>query len=170
MLAAAWRDRDPFLPLLPLLVAALLLALLAADSFALLLGLGLIAMLAWALASGPLHLQPGTRLLGLALLVGACLLPAFGLMVPQSGSLAFAALRAAPPSGWRAVAILVLSVPAAVAQAGLGPACLPQASPPIAALDEPLGFSVGLWCVGAGAFVGHAIAVQRVGEQFAFVG
>ena len=39
-----------------------------------------------------------------------------------------------------------------------------------AALDEPLGFAVGLRCVGPGSFVGDAMTVQGVGEQLAFVG
>lgn len=122
--------------LLPLLVAAMMLAVLAADSFALLLALELAAMLCWGVSCA--GRPDGARALGLALLVGACLLPALGLMVPGDGSLAFAALRrtvtADPPGSWREAMILLLAAPAAIAQIGLAPACLPFAPAPATAL------------------------------------
>ncbi|MDQ1080151.1 proton-conducting transporter membrane subunit [Pseudoroseomonas cervicalis] len=130
----------------PLLLAAAALALLAGDGFTLLLGALAAPLAAWpllagvapggharaaplvqgfALASAPPPPPPAQGAprwpLGLAALGAASLAPAIGLMGGLAGDLSFAGLRAAPPQGGTALAVLALVL--------LGAATLPAALP-----------------------------------------
>ncbi|SDD76550.1 proton-conducting transporter transmembrane domain-containing protein [Belnapia rosea] len=115
----------------PIFLGAMALALLAADGFTLLLGFEAMSLASWALVALD-HREAGNRAaarlyLIVAALAAACLLPCFGLL----GAMDFAAIRAAPPEGWRAVAVLALGLVGAGAKAGLVPlhAWLPLAHP-----------------------------------------
>ncbi|MFZ4407860.1 MAG: proton-conducting transporter membrane subunit [Paracraurococcus sp.] len=123
------------LPPYPLFLAGMALTLAATDAFLLLLGFELMSLASWALVAAN-HERAENRAaarlyLIFAVLAGACLVPAFGLLAAGAGGLDFAALRAAPPEGWRAAAILVLGLAGAGAKAGLVPfhAWLPLAHP-----------------------------------------
>lgn len=124
------------LPPYPLFLAAMALTLLAGDAFTLLLGFELMSLASWALVAAE-HARAENRraarlYLTFAALSGACLIPAFGLLaIGTGGALDFAALRAAPPEGWRATAVLLLALAGAGAKAGLVPlhAWLPLAHP-----------------------------------------
>lgn len=125
--AAACAHGDGDLPLLPPFVAAMVLALLAADGFVLVLGFGLMAALCWGLVlvggrggSRAGRLTFGTAILGTVALVGAVALlapPGFS----SADGLAFAAVRAAPPGGWRAGLVLLLALVGAGGTVGLVP-------------------------------------------------
>ncbi|MDI3308125.1 MAG: proton-conducting transporter membrane subunit [Acetobacteraceae bacterium] len=98
---------------LPLMLAGTALALAAADAFLMLLGLGLAVAAA---------VEPGrsARLhLILAALAAGCLVLALGLLAGPAGAYDFAAMRAVPPEGWRAGAVLALGLLGAAALAGL---------------------------------------------------
>jgi hydrogenase-4 component B len=123
------------LPPFPLFLAGMALTLAATDAFLLLLGFELMSFASWALVAAE-HEKPENRAaarlyLVFAVLAGACLMPAFGLLAGQAGALDFAAMRAAPPEGWRAAAVLLLGLLGAGAKAGLVPlhAWLPLAHP-----------------------------------------
>jgi len=123
------------LPPFPLFLAGMALTLAAADLFLLLLGFELMSLASWALVAAA-HRQAENRVaarlyLFFAIFAGACLVPACGLLAGATGSLDFAALRAAPPEGWTATAILLLVLAGAGAKAGLVPlhAWLPLAHP-----------------------------------------
>lgn len=108
----------------PLLLAMAGLALLAGDGFTLLLGLLAAPLAAWPLLAGtatPDAPAPPRWPLGLVALGAACLAPAVGLMAGLAGDLSFAGLRAAPPQGGTALAVLALVL--------LGAATLPAALP-----------------------------------------
>jgi len=92
-------------PLLPIAIGALALVLLAADGFTLVLAFGLASAVVWAL---DLRTRP-------ALAQAACgtlfLAAAVLLLAPQgTGDLRFDAMRAAPPEGIRAFAVLLLAL------------------------------------------------------------
>jgi formate hydrogenlyase subunit 3/multisubunit Na+/H+ antiporter MnhD subunit len=123
------------LPPYPLFLAGMALTLAAADAFLLLLGFELMSLASWALVAQD-HERAENRAaarlyLIFALLAGACLVPAFGLLAGQAGGLDFATLRATPPEGWLAGAVLALGLVGAGAKAGLVPlhAWLPLAHP-----------------------------------------
>ncbi|RAI57757.1 proton-conducting transporter transmembrane domain-containing protein [Roseicella frigidaeris] len=123
------------LPPFPLFLAGMALTLAATDAFLLLFGFELMSLASWALVAAE-HERPENRAaarlyLGFAVLAGACLVPAFGLLAGSAGALDFAAMRAAPPEGWRAAAVLLLGLLGAGAKAGLVPlhAWLPLAHP-----------------------------------------
>ena len=123
------------LPPFPLFLAGMAICLAAADAFTLLLGFELMSLASWALVAAD-HAEAenraaARRYLMFAALAGACLVPAFGLLAAGAGGLDFAALRAAPPEGWRAAAVLALALAGAGAKAGLVPlhAWLPLAHP-----------------------------------------
>nr|WP_255575006.1 proton-conducting transporter membrane subunit [Caldovatus aquaticus] len=127
----------------PLLLAGLGLAVLAADGFGLLLGFGLVAVVAAGLAAreaGPAASRRAVRGLLLASGGGAlCLAAAFGLAAAGgSGESApdFAALRAHPPEGWRAAAFHLLALAGIAWLAGLLPGRRP---PPLAAAATAAG-------------------------------
>ena len=109
----------------PLMLAGMALCLIAADAFTLLLGFEAMSFASWALVAAD-HAEPenraaARRYLMFAVLAGACLVPAFGLLAGPAGSLEFSALRASPPEGWRAGAVLALGLAGAGAKAGLVP-------------------------------------------------
>jgi len=126
------------LPFFPVFIGAMALSLLAADSFSLLFGFELMSLSSWAMVlyrhTEETSRDAGLLYLGMAAFSAACLIPAFGLLsTGLSGDidLRFAALRALPPEGWRAVFVLVLVVLGAGAKAGLVPlhVWLPLAHP-----------------------------------------
>ncbi|MFT8244770.1 proton-conducting transporter membrane subunit [Roseomonas sp. BN140053] len=113
---------------LPLFLGGAVLCLAGADGLTLLLGLQGAALAAWAMlapdgeATRPGDAAPARPALLAALLGGACLLAALALLgagPPGAASMRFAALRAAPPEGWRAAAVLGLVLLGAGAPAGL---------------------------------------------------
>ena len=119
----------------PLFLAGMALTLAAADLFTLLLGFEAMSFASWALVAAE-HEQAENRraarlYLGFALFAGACLAAAAGLLAAGAGGLDFATLRAQPPEGWRAAAILALVLAGAGAKAGMVPlhAWLPLAHP-----------------------------------------
>lgn len=123
------------LPPFPLFLAGMALTLAATDAFVLLLGFELMSLASWALVAAE-HDKPENRAaarlyLMFALLAGACLVPAFGLLAGHAGAIDFATMRAAPPEGWTAAAVLALGLLGAGAKAGLLPfhAWLPLAHP-----------------------------------------
>ncbi|WP_052388759.1 proton-conducting transporter transmembrane domain-containing protein [Belnapia moabensis] len=135
----------------PLFLGGMGLALLAADGFTLILGFELMSLASWALVALD-HREAGNReaarlYLIFAAFAGVCLVPAFGLL----GALDFAAIRAAPPEGWRAVAILALGLVGAGAKAGLVPLHLwlplahPAAPTPVSALMSGVMTKVALY-------------------------
>ena len=125
--ACAPDDAGPTAPLLPAFVGCMVLTLLAADGFTLALGFGGTSLACWGLVLAN-HRDDGTRsaallLLGLAMFGGACLVPAVALLAPAGPGLEldFAAVRAAPPEGWAAAAVLALALGGAGSMAGLAP-------------------------------------------------
>lgn len=113
------------LPPFPLFLAGMALALAAADAFTLLFGFELMSLASWALVAAD-HARAENRraarlYLMMAALSAACLIPAFGLLAGHAGGMSFAALRAAPPEGWLAGAVLALGLLGAGSKAGLVP-------------------------------------------------
>nr|WP_282571999.1 proton-conducting transporter membrane subunit [Roseomonas acroporae] len=154
--AAGPADRAPVLAAQPLFLAGMALTLLAADAYTLLAGFELMSLASWVLVAADHEVAENRAAARLYLIVAACgavaLILAFGLLgagaatgTPAGASagtppgtpgglgmdLAFAALRAAPPEGWRAVAVLLLVLAGAGAKAGLVPlhVWLPLAHP-----------------------------------------
>ena len=110
--------------LVPLLLAAMLLAVLAGDGWSLVFGVELMVACCWALiAARPdqAEVAPAAAMcLAVGLLAGACLVPGFALLGGTGAG--FDALRAAaPPEGARAAAVLGLVLVGAGGQAGLAP-------------------------------------------------
>ena len=120
----------------PLFLAGMALTLLAADGFTLILGFELMSFASWVLVAHE-HEQAENRraarlYLSFAALGGAALILCFGVLAAgTSAGAGFAALRAAPPDGLRAFAILVLVLIGAGSKAGLVPlhVWLPLAHP-----------------------------------------
>ena len=118
----------------PLFLAGMLVTLLAADGFTLLLGFEAMSLASWALVAHQdteAENRRAARLyLGFAGMGGLSLALALGLSA-AGGALDFAALRAAPPEGLRAAAILALVLAGAGSKAGLAPlhVWLPLAHP-----------------------------------------
>jgi formate hydrogenlyase subunit 3/multisubunit Na+/H+ antiporter MnhD subunit len=122
---AALDEDSPTAPFFPPFLGSMALTLLAADAFALLLGFELMSLASFALVLTR-HRESETRsaallYIGMAALGAACLVPAFGLLAPPDFDLTFAAMRAHPPEGWRALAVLVLVLVGAGSKAGLAP-------------------------------------------------
>ena len=120
----------------PLFLAGMALTLLAADGFTLVLGFELMSFASWVLVAHEHENAENRRAarlyLGFAALGGAALILCFGLLAAgASAGAGFAALRAAPPDGLRAFAILVLALIGAGSKAGLVPlhVWLPLAHP-----------------------------------------
>jgi formate hydrogenlyase subunit 3/multisubunit Na+/H+ antiporter MnhD subunit len=138
-----------------LFLAAMLLTLLAADSFTLLFGFEAMSLCSWALVvadhTNPAKREAGRLYLVMAAFAGACLLPAFGLLAGADGALAFSAIRAAPPEGTRALLVLVLALLGAGSKAGLFPLHLwlpvahPAAPAPASALMSGVMTKVALY-------------------------
>lgn len=99
--AALVGDEGRTARLMPVLLCAMTLTVLAGDGFTLVLGLALMAGAGWALADA----EPAWS--GLAAFGAVCLLGAFALLGPEPG---FAALRAAPADGWRSAAAFGLAL------------------------------------------------------------
>lgn len=127
----------------PLFLAGMALTLIAADGFTLMLGFELMSLASWALVAARHATGAGRRAarlyLAFAAFSGLCLIGAVGLLA-AGGGLGFAAMRAAPPEGWRAAAVLALVLLGAGSKAGLVPfhVWLPLAHPaaasPVSAL------------------------------------
>jgi hydrogenase-4 component B len=116
-------------PFLPVLIAGMAFTLLAGDAFTLLLALGLMSLACWALVlthcdddqvrdAALLHI--GIASFGAISMIGALALLAPNLPSGFPG-LGFAAMRTAPPDGWRAIAVLILVLLGAGSTAGLVP-------------------------------------------------
>ncbi|UPY36597.1 proton-conducting transporter membrane subunit [Sediminicoccus sp. KRV36] len=137
----------------PLFLAGMALTLIAADAFTLVLGFELMSLASWALIAARHATGAGRRAarlyLGFAAFSGVCLIGAFALLA--SSGLGFAALRAAPPEGWRAGFVLVLVLLGAGSKAGLVPfhVWLPLAHPaaatPVSALMSGAMVKVALY-------------------------
>lgn len=129
------RSSGQVLAAYPLFLAGMALTLLAADGFTLILGFEVMSLASWALVAARHDLPENRRAARLylvfAVLAGACLIPAIGLLAAGAGDLSFAAMRANPPQGLRAGLILALVVAGAGSKAGLVPlhAWLPLAHP-----------------------------------------
>ena len=127
----------------PLFLAGMALTLIAADGFTLVLGFELMSLASWALVAARHATGAGRRAarlyLAFAAFSGLCLIGAVGLLA-AGGGLGFGAIRAAPPEGWRAAAVLALVLVGAGSKAGLVPfhVWLPLAHPaaasPVSAL------------------------------------
>ncbi|WP_431304915.1 proton-conducting transporter membrane subunit [Sediminicoccus sp. BL-A-41-H5] len=127
----------------PLFLAGMALTLIAADGFTLVLGFELMSLASWALVAARHATGAGRRAarlyLAFAAFSGLCLIGAVGLLA-AGGGLGFGAMRAAPPEGWRAAAVLALVLVGAGSKAGLVPfhVWLPLAHPaaasPVSAL------------------------------------
>ncbi|MBY0335429.1 MAG: hydrogenase 4 subunit B, partial [Acetobacteraceae bacterium] len=126
------------LPPYPLFLLGMALTVLAGDLLTLLLGFELMSLASWALVAArhddDANREAARLYLGFAVFSGLCLLGAAALLAPDAGrmgGLAFEALRAAPPDGWRAALVFALVVAGAGAKAGLVPlhAWLPLAHP-----------------------------------------
>jgi hydrogenase-4 component B len=125
-------------PFFPVFIAAMALTLLAGDAYALVFGFELMSLASWAMVLAR-HEEAASRdaalfYLGMAAFGAACLIPALALLAPAASSgldLRFTAMRAAPPEGWRAGAVLVLVLLGAGSKAGLAPlhVWLPLAHP-----------------------------------------
>jgi hydrogenase-4 component B len=113
---------------LPAWLAAVVMIVLADDAFTLALGLAGLGFAGWLLLSSvpdadETGLAPGVYP-GLAGFGIVCLVAAFALMAPPSVAWLdcdFAAIRAMPPDGWRACAVLLLVLLGATGLAGLFP-------------------------------------------------
>lgn len=111
---------------LPLFLAGMALTLLAGDGFSLLLGFELMSLASFALVLTN-HDEASVReaallYLGMASLGAVCLVAACALLgATQGWNAPFALLRAHPPQGWRAIAVLVLALIGAGSKAGLAP-------------------------------------------------
>ncbi len=126
------------LPFFPAFLGAMALTLLAADSFSLVFGFELMSLASWAMVLARRE-EGASRdaallYLGMAAFGAACLIPAFALLAPLGPlglDLRFAAMRAVPPEGWRASAVLALVLLGAGSKAGLAPlhVWLPLAHP-----------------------------------------
>jgi formate hydrogenlyase subunit 3/multisubunit Na+/H+ antiporter MnhD subunit len=119
----------------PIFLAGMALCVLAADGFTLLLGFEAMSLASWVLVAHD-HAQAANRraariYLGFAGFGGVSLILALGLLAGGAGDVAFAALRDAPPEGWRAAAVLALVIVGAGSKAGLAPlhVWLPLAHP-----------------------------------------
>ena len=126
--AAVCARDDGSLPLLPPFVAAMMLTLLAADGFVLVLGFEVVAALSWGLvvAGGQTRgLRAGRLTLGMAIFGAVALVGAVALLAPPDRTLdeglAYAAMRVAPPAGWRAGLVLLLALLGTGGAVGLVP-------------------------------------------------
>jgi len=110
-------------PALPVFVAGMVLTLLAQDAVMLLLGFEAMSLASFVLVMtghrDEAVRRAGLLYLGMAMLGALCLVAALGLMAGDG--LSFDSIRAHPPQGARAVAVLVLVVIGAGSKAGLAP-------------------------------------------------
>jgi formate hydrogenlyase subunit 3/multisubunit Na+/H+ antiporter MnhD subunit len=113
---------------LPAALGAMALTVLADDVFSLAVGLGGMGIAGWLLLSSRTEADEAGHValayLGLAIFAAVCPIAALSLMTPPSVAWLdcdFAAIRAAPPEGWRACVVLVLILLGATGLAGLFP-------------------------------------------------
>ena len=117
----------------PLFLAGMAGVLVAADGFSLLLGFEAMSLASWGLIAARHPRGAGRRTarlyLAFAIFSGLCLIAGFALLAPAG--LGFAAIRAAPPEGWRAGMVLALVLLGAGSKMGLAPfhVWLPLAHP-----------------------------------------
>ncbi len=123
------------LPFFPAFLAGMNLVPVADDAFTFLLAWEFMSVSSWLLVLAN-HRQPGNARAGMIYLVmavvgGACLLLAFGILAGVEGTYHFADIRAHPPGGWAASAALLLVIIGAGSKAGVVPlhAWLPIAHP-----------------------------------------
>ena len=116
---------DATAPFFPVFLGAMALTLLAGDAFALLLGLELTSLAAFALMltrQDDAARESALLQFGVAAPGAACLIAALALLAGGAGwDLRFAAMRAQPPEGWAATSVLVLALLGAGSKAGLAP-------------------------------------------------
>jgi formate hydrogenlyase subunit 3/multisubunit Na+/H+ antiporter MnhD subunit len=144
----------------PLFLAGMALTLLAGDVFALLLGFEAMSLASWALVAARHPIGEGRRAarlyLGFAAFSGLCLLG--GLALLAAPGIGFAAIRAAPPEGWRAVTAMALVLLGAGSKAGLLPFHLwlplahPAAATPVSALMSGAMVKVALYVLARALF------------------
>ncbi|MBM3613237.1 MAG: hydrogenase 4 subunit B, partial [Alphaproteobacteria bacterium] len=96
-----------------------------ADAFSFLVGFELMSLASWALVLAS-HREAESReaaqiYLGMAAFGAACMLLCFGLLAGAEGDYRFAEMRAAPPTGLRASAVMLLALAGAGSKAGLFP-------------------------------------------------
>ncbi len=115
-------------PWLPLIVATSAMTVLAADASMAVLAMGLLMAVCW--AASPRESR------GLAPASGVFLLAAAFAVLSMGGLQSFAAMRAAPPEGIRAIAILVLTMAAACPLAGMLPSPAAIAGPVMVAVPK----------------------------------
>lgn len=132
---AAHEDPLRTLPFFPPFLAAMALAILAADAFTFLVAWEAMSLASWALALAH-HRAAATRSAAFVYIVMAAagamaLLFAFALLAGPGGSYAFEAMRAAPRDALTAAAVLGLALLGAGSKAGLAPlhVWLPLAHP-----------------------------------------
>lgn len=101
-------------PLLPLLIAAALLTVLAGDAALVVLGMGLVIAIGWAALPDPAPYGRGA-VVGMFLLAGVFAVLAVG------GHVSFTAMRLAPPDGIHALACLILAAVSVCPLVGLSP-------------------------------------------------
>lgn len=128
-------EPDRVLPFYPAFLAAMALALLAADAFSFLVAWEAMSVLSWALVLAH-HRPAATRTAGFVYIAMAsfgafALLLAFGLLAGPGGDYAFAAMRGVERGPALAAAILALALIGAGSKAGLAPlhVWLPLAHP-----------------------------------------
>jgi formate hydrogenlyase subunit 3/multisubunit Na+/H+ antiporter MnhD subunit len=120
---------------LPVFVAAMLLALAAADGLTLLAGFEGMSLAAAALILARRDSAETRRavslLLGVSVAGGVALAVSVGLLAGAAGGTGFDAIRTAPPEGWAAAAVLALVLAGAGSKAGVLPfhAWLPLVHP-----------------------------------------
>jgi formate hydrogenlyase subunit 3/multisubunit Na+/H+ antiporter MnhD subunit len=109
------------LPALPAFLAGMMLTVLAGDGITLLVGFELMSIASFTLVVTAYHdgavRSAGLLYLGMAGLGAVCLVA----VVAVLGDADFTVIRAHPPQGWRAVAVLVLVLIGAGSKAGLAP-------------------------------------------------
>jgi NADH:ubiquinone oxidoreductase subunit 5 (subunit L)/multisubunit Na+/H+ antiporter MnhA subunit len=113
---------------LPLSLAAMMLTVLASDTFCLVLGLAGMGMAGWLLLAprpdAGRTAKAAQSCLRRTVFAVVCLVVAFALMAPPAIpwlACDFAAIRAAPPEGWRAGAVFALTLSGAAGLAALLP-------------------------------------------------
>ncbi len=106
---------------LPIALAGLLLAVLAADGITLALGLALGGGALWASAGAGESGRPSAGGLAVVLVAGAAVIVALALLAPAGGGLHFAAVHTAPPGPARATLAVLVAVIGLGALLGLAP-------------------------------------------------
>jgi len=172
------------LPALPAFLAGMMLTVLAGDGITLLVGFELMSIASFTLVVTAYHdgavRSAGLLYLGMAGLGAVCLVA----VVAVLGDADFTVIRAHPPQGWRAVAVLVLVLIGAGSKAGLAPlhiwlpAAHAAAPGPVSALMSGAMTSVALYVLirvlfdlaGAGQPAWWALPLLLMGAAGAVIG